>query len=281
MPVRRAAPALIAAVGTAVALVAVRATAFGSGAGHRLDASGLVGFLGLERPATEPIAARLAHLADPLEFALFGAALVLVALARGRPRAAAAVPVILLTANATTQALKPLLAHPRVCDCLGDYRVAAASWPSGHATAAMSLALCAVLVAPPRLRPTAAVAGAAFAIAVSFGLLVLGWHYPSDVLAGYGVAALYTLLAVAALRAASARWPERTGRDAAARWVQLAAPLATAAGFAAVLAASVVLARPHAVADYAASHTTFVFVAGGLAAAAMAVAGTFAAALRR
>lgn len=281
MPLRRAAPALIAASGTAIALVGVWAVAFGSAAVRRLDVSGLVGFVGLERPASEPVAARLAHLADPLELGLFGAALVLVALARGRPRAALAVPAILFSANATTQVLKPLLAHPRVCDCLGDDRVAAASWPSGHATAAMSLALCAVVVAPPRLRPTAAVTGAAFAIAVSFGLLVLGWHYPSDVLAGYGVAALYTLLAVAALRAAAARWPERTGREAAARWVALAAPLVAAAGFAAALAAAVVLVRPHDVAGYAASHTTFIFVASGLVAAATAVAGTFAVALRR
>jgi len=39
--------------------------------------------------------------------------------------------------------------------------------------------------------------------------LILAWHMPSDVLGGYLVAALWTALAVAALRAADRRWPAR------------------------------------------------------------------------
>ena len=58
------------------------------------------------------------------------------------------------------------------------------SWPSGHSTAAMTLALCAILVAPPVLRTAAAILGGAFAVGVGYALLVLGWHYPSDVLGG-------------------------------------------------------------------------------------------------
>ncbi|MDX6696956.1 MAG: hypothetical protein QOE65_353 [Solirubrobacteraceae bacterium] len=274
-------PALLAAAGSVLALLAVWGAAFDSATARWLDTAGLRGFVGLARPAVEPIAGRVAHLADPLELALIGGALVLVALARGRPRVALAVPAVLVSANATTQILKPLLADPRVCACIEHTHVAAASWPSGHATAAMSLALCAVLVAPARLRPTAAVAGAAFAIGVSFGLLILGWHFPSDVLAGYLVAALFTLLAVAALRGAAARWPERTGREAAARWGALAGPTVAATVLAAIPAAAVVLARPHDVAGYAAGHTAFVFVAGALAVTAVAVAGAFAASLTR
>ena len=63
-----------------------------------------------------------------------------------------------------------------------------ASWPSGHATAAMSFALCAVLAAPARLRPLVAAVGAAFAVAVCYSFLALAWHYPSDVLGGFLVA---------------------------------------------------------------------------------------------
>src|SRR5204863_3674731 len=102
-------------------------------------------------------------------------------------------------APGTTELLKPLLAHPRTAEWLGDSQVAAASWPSGHATAAMTVALCAVLVAPAALRPLAAVAGSLFALAVSFSILVQHWHFPSDVVGGYLVAATWGLLAVAAL----------------------------------------------------------------------------------
>jgi membrane-associated phospholipid phosphatase len=281
MPLRRATPALLAAGGCVVALVAVWAAAFRTSGAHGLDVSALHGFLGLQRPRTEPVAGAIAHLADPLPLGLLAAALVLVALARGRPRLALAVPAVLLGANVTTQILKPALAQPRVCDCLGDQLVAAASWPSGHATASMSLTLCAVLVAPPRLRPTAAVVGCAFALGVSYGLLTLGWHYPSDVLGGYLVAALYTFLAIAALHAPGARWPARTGREAAARWGAAVAPVGMGALFVALPAAAIVSARPREVVAYAAAHTTFVAVAAVLAATAATVAGGFAFLLRR
>ena len=78
--------------------------------------------------------------------------------------------------------------------------IGAASWPSGHATAALALVLCAVLVAPARLRLLVAVVGAVFA-APWASLLILAWHMPSDVIGGYLVAALWIALAVAALRA--------------------------------------------------------------------------------
>ena len=67
--------------------------------------------------------------------------------------------------------------------------------------------LCAVLVAPARLRPLVASIGALYAVAVGFALLILAWHMPSDVLGGYLMATLWAALAVAALRAAERRWP--------------------------------------------------------------------------
>src|SRR5205823_3282886 len=129
--------------------------------------------------------------------------LVVVGLIRRRRRLALIVPVVLIAAPATSEVLKHLLATPRGSLISDGHGVAAASWPSGHATAAMTLALCAVLVAPPRLRPLAAAAGGLFTIIVSYALLVFVWHFPSDVIGGLLVAATYTLLAVAVLR----RWP--------------------------------------------------------------------------
>ena len=53
-------------------------------------------------------------------------------------------------------------------------------------------------VAPARLRPLAIAAGGAFALAVGVSVLVLGWHFPSDVLGGVCVAAAWTLCGLAA-----------------------------------------------------------------------------------
>ena len=76
----------------------------------------------------------------------------------------------------------------------GQWLVDAASWPSGHATAAMSLCLCWVIAVSARWRPAVGAVMAAFAIAVSYSFLTLGWHYPSDVLGGFLIAAVWSLL---------------------------------------------------------------------------------------
>ncbi len=126
---------------------------------------------------------------------------VIVALVRRRPRHAAVMLAIVLGANLTTQILKPLLAAPRPLNDVvdGTYLfVNAASWPSGHATAAMSLCLCAVLAAPSRWRPHVGALMAVFAIAVCYSFLELAWHFPSDVLGGFLVASVWGLGGAAA-----------------------------------------------------------------------------------
>src|SRR5438270_928921 len=125
--------------------------------------------------------------------------------AAGALRIAGLCLLALALAPLTADALKPLLAHPHAS--AGAVHIAPASWPSGHSTAALALALCAVLVAPRRARPLVAVAGGAFALAVGCALLIRAWHMPSDVLGGYLVAVLWMALALAGLRAAERRWP--------------------------------------------------------------------------
>jgi membrane-associated phospholipid phosphatase len=159
----------------------------------------------LNRPAIESVGNFLLHLLEPTRFVIWGIALVAVAIARERPRVAAAVTAVMCLAPLSSETLKPLLAHPHYA--VGSTRIGAASWPSGHATAALTLVLCAVLVTPARLRPLVAGLGAAYTVAVGLALLILAWHMPSDVLGGYLMAALWTALAVAALRAAERRWP--------------------------------------------------------------------------
>jgi membrane-associated phospholipid phosphatase len=171
------------------------------------DAVVLHDFTLLSRPGLDGPALFLLHLLNPLQFVLWGVALMAIALARERPRVAVAVLAIMALAPLTAEILKPLLAHPHLS--VGGVYIGAPSWPSGHSTAALALVLSAVLVAPQRLRPLVASIGAVYALAVGCGLLILAWHMPSDVLGGYLLASLWTALAVAAVRAADRRWPPR------------------------------------------------------------------------
>jgi membrane-associated phospholipid phosphatase len=170
---------------------------------HVKDAVALYDFTLLGGPRIDDLMNALLHLLDPPLYTLWGAVLVGVALARHRPRVALAVALVLSLAPLTAETLKPLLAHPHAR--VGVSEITAASWPSGHATAATALALCAVLVAPRRLRPMLAAVGATFAAAVGVSLMILAWHLPSDVLGGYLLGTLWLALALAALRAAEAR----------------------------------------------------------------------------
>jgi membrane-associated phospholipid phosphatase len=272
--------ALLAVAGIAIA----RALAFEVGAIHHADALTLHGFLSLDRTSTHPIASAIAHVANPAPYGVLGLLLIAIALVQGRVRAGAAVAAVLLGAAVTTdKILKPLLAADRHDAVLGIHQVPAGSFPSGHATASMALALCAILVASPRYRPYVAALGAAFAIAVCYSFLSLGWHYPSDVLGGYLVAGAWSGAAVAALRFSYERWPARTGRQAAGRLLSRVQARTLAASLtAAVLAAGLVavaVAGGRAV-DFLRVHTIFAVGAGAIAVASVAVAGALAAILR-
>jgi membrane-associated phospholipid phosphatase len=259
---------LLAALAAFAGLAATGVAAHVLPAARAGDADGLAGFSALEdRSWLAALAERIAHLADPPQYALIGGTLVLLALARRRPRTALAVAVLLVATGLTTRGLKPLVDSPRY-GLSGEREIFASSWPSGHATAAMTLALCAVLAAPAVLRPLVAVAGAAFAAAVSYAILVLAWHLPSDVIGGFLVAAGWTLLGVAALTAAEARWPvARPARRPVSPLAWRAAQVLSAAALAAAAAAAVTLA---ARTQFAVQHTTSVL--GGMAIATLAAA---------
>jgi membrane-associated phospholipid phosphatase len=214
--------ALWAALLCALAMAATWALAELVPAIHLRDAVLLNDFTKLQRPRLDTLANHLLHLLDPLLYTVWALLIVAVALLRRRPRVALAVAVVLPAAPGIAELLKPLLAHPH--DSVGWQWIGPASWPSGHATAAMTLVLCALLVAPHRLRPLVAALGCAFAVAVGCALLILAWHMPSDVLGGYLLAALCVSLAVAALgrawdqpAASFSRWPRATRGPTAAR----------------------------------------------------------------
>ena len=73
------------------------------------------------------------------------------------------------------------------------------TYPSGTVTAAAALAAAAFLVAPRFLRPLAALVGAVAIVGVSVGVLMLRWHYLTDVFGGIcvGVGAVFFIDAIA------------------------------------------------------------------------------------
>lgn len=246
---------------------------------HTRDSAALQGFVDLREPGTVGVMDRVAHLANPGPYALIGTAIALIALLRGRRRVAGSILLLLLLTGLTTRLLKIALAQPRYTDWLGNGQIDAASWPSGHATASMTLALCLVLAVPARWRPTAAFVGAGFAISVSYAILALGWHFPSDVLGGFLVAITWTLLAVAALVAAERRWPPARRAEGRPRPVDALLPIALGTGVASTVLA-IALAKPGAVREYAADHTTTAVGATAIAALAVTLAFGLARAVR-
>lgn len=227
------------------------------------------------------VASVVVHLVDPLPFAL--ATLLLTGIAfmrRGLPLAAA-VLAILGGANVTTQVLKRLTFGPRAYNEGWAAMSDVALWPSGHTTAAATLALCVVLVAPTRWRPLAAAAGALFAIAVLYSLMVLNWHLPSDIVGGLLVSGTWTFatLATSWFVAPRAGVPAADEPELALRAVLTPAALAILVGGAAV--ALVIALKPQAALDHAIRHTAFALGAPLIAAAAVALTATLAVALRR
>jgi membrane-associated phospholipid phosphatase len=251
--------------------------AYLSPAARDLDAQALQGFVGLQNQHMLGVTRRLSHLGDEFWVGLQGAILATVALLRGRARAAVAVVALLAVTSVSSQLLKALFAYPR--PEAGFARVAAEAFPSGHSTAIMSLAIAGVIVAPPRIRPLAALVGCAIALAVALSLLSHGSHFPSDVAGGFLLATGWGLLTALALRWADGRWPERrrTGPLATA-FYRTADTVATAGVAAAVLAGAVLvlvlaigvaLTRPGDLLDLARDHTAALLVGSALAALAI------------
>ena len=182
----------------AVALVAVGVVALAVAAAHARDATVLRGFTGLYGASVDAEIRVIAQAVDPLPYAFLGALCLAVAVVRHRMRTAVAVAIALVGSGLTAQALKHLLGQARYYPWLpGDSM--ANGWPSGHATAAMTLALCAVVVAPAAWRAAVALFACGCTISIAFATLALTWHFPSDVLAGLLVGGLWVSGTLAAL----------------------------------------------------------------------------------
>lgn len=255
--------ALVAAALSAALCALAYALSVGTSTGRTIDDAGLLKHdethaLPRVHDATETIVQTI----DRGSLAILGIALVLVAVARSRPRTAIAALILIAGANLTTQALKRLLGE---VDPLGGdaLRLFEGSFPSGHATVAMSLALALLLVVPRPWRLAAGLAGIVYAVAIGVGMLALGWHYPSDVAGAYLVATAWAALAVAIVRP-EAEPTVPGGRDRRRTLWLLGGAGALLAGLLAIVA---VASAPELLV-YGRLRTTF--VAGGLLIATLA-----------
>jgi membrane-associated phospholipid phosphatase len=199
-------------------LIFVALFAYGTGAAQRLDATVLARLVAYQGSHAESFATGLTRFGD------LPALLLATALACGigwvwkRPRRAVAALIVVAGANLTTQALKVALSHPRARELLGAEGVEWDGFPSGHVTAAASIAIAFAFVLPERLLPAVAAIGACFAAAMGWAVLALNWHYPSDVVGGILVASSWGFAVLASLRFATStrsRRPAQLGRRAA------------------------------------------------------------------
>jgi membrane-associated phospholipid phosphatase len=265
-------PLLLLALAGACGLLAaaIHVLAVNVGLVQRADLRVLSGFVGLRGSRTEPVAQAVANAFDPEPYALLCLGVAGIAVLRGKWRYGLAAGVALLGANLTTQFLKATLLSAR--PSAGGVVVGDSAWPSGHTTAVMSFVLALILVTPSRLRPFVAAVGGLVVATVVYAILLLGWHYPSDVAGGFFVATGWFCLAAAGLKAV-----ERTTGPVPTRRVLWPPVLAGIAATAVVAALFVV--KGGRVLDYAREHTTFVAGAALLGAVAVVLSGVIAVAV--
>jgi hypothetical protein len=179
--------------------------------------------------------------------------------------------VLVFGAGATAVVLKHLLPQPGSGSFLEFFfPVPYPHFPSGHATAAMALALALTFVAPARLRPVMAGLGAVFAAAVGYSLLTIGSHFPTDVFAGFLVAAAWALVTAAALFEVERRLGTSLNQSGPISARDALTPPVVALLAILTLAAVVVLSGPQSIVSYMGGHTAF--TAGVVVIAALSTA---------
>jgi len=186
---------------------------------------------------------------------------------RRRADLAIAAAILVLGANASAQLLKSRLERPDL-----DGFAMPNSFPSGHTTAAASVAFALILVLPFAVRGTVALIGAAYVTIIAVATVWAEWHRPSDT-----VAALLVVLAWAALASTLVRARRVRITGVTARPNRLAMLLFTVVGaiasVAGLLGLGAVVLSERVVPDLVSGRFAF---AAGTAAVTAAVAGTFA-----
>lgn len=193
----------------------VYAGAFHVGPAQDLDAAVLDFLTGFDDTPVEFFSETIVDLIKPVVYGPICLAIVVLAWRRAGFGTAAAAAVAVLGANATSQLLKRALAEPRPHEETAR-QVDAASWPSGHVTAAAIAVLAVLLFVPDRLRRRVAVGGALLVAGMGVAVVANNWHYPSDALGGAAVAGAWGTAAAAWL---SSRRPAATAAPRR-RWLR-------------------------------------------------------------
>jgi membrane-associated phospholipid phosphatase len=217
---RRVKAPLLAAITCAAAIAPLAALAYSYGPVKSRDLH-LLSDLERETGRVHDLATALVYLGDLGSLLVLGAVIVAIGLFFGRRREVVAALVLIAGANMTTQALKSLLEHVRYTAAERGWELPwANSFPSGHTTAAATLAVGLLFVVPARHRLAAAVVGFLLTAGVGFSVMVLSWHYPSDVLGALLVVGAWAFAILAVMRfredrAAAVKDPSRRPRG---RW---------------------------------------------------------------
>jgi undecaprenyl-diphosphatase len=114
---------------------------------------------------------------------------------RGERRNALVLLALILSERLLVEGLKELFDRTRPDPAGHLIAVKTMAFPSGHAANAAVLGLgIALLLVPPRHRLAAVAVALAYAFLIGLTRLVLGVHWPSDVVAGWALGALWVLL---------------------------------------------------------------------------------------
>jgi membrane-associated phospholipid phosphatase len=155
---------------------------------NRVDATG---FFYLPADPGSILAKELVKLGS-LPVLVIGVAMVfMVAVFRDRARAVACAVAPIVAVLVVEHVAKPMVGR-QIGPGLFTY-------PSGTVTVTAAIAAAVFLVTPRLFRPLAAVVGVIAIVGVSAGVLVLRWHYPTDVVGGFcvGVGSVFFIDALA------------------------------------------------------------------------------------
>ena len=174
------------------------------------------------------------------------AVVALIALLRLRRGLGLAALVVLVGANLSAQLLKDHLLERPDLGLLESAPSTLNSLPSGHSTAAFSVAVALLIVVPPRTREVVAAAGVAYACLVAVATMAAGWHRASDSSAAFLLVGVWAGLTLAALVASGGAEPQAAGesRGTSARRRTLAKAATAAIVVAAALMALLALVGP-------------------------------------
>jgi undecaprenyl-diphosphatase len=148
------------------------------------------------RPVLLPIARAFTFLGDPTLLIGAGALLALWLWSAGRGRLGLALLLVTMTGRGLGEAQKYWIARARPDLEPHLVIVKTSSFPSGHATSSMIfyLSLALALTAHSRRRFVAAAAAILLSLLIGTSRVMLGVHWPSDVIGGWAFGLLWVLL---------------------------------------------------------------------------------------